>query len=239
MIAKERTSHSQGEGHSKESNRPRFFPRQRCFVLWRSRYRLDRLFLLFFFFSPFLFLSSSFRSRRGHAFQPFPRFLSRRVEPPFLLQFVAFFGRRGLLPLLFLALKAVLTTLEVLEVRVPLPRRGRRGSRSGGGVVEPRGTHDEVKIVCDFMIKMMLFYYTSPPSLGCKSAVVGDCLAIDPYGLHPYRGTRVVFLISVVLIKCKCVCVCVSLCISLFSFSFSLSSFSLSARFSLSLTRTA
>ena len=178
MIAKERTSHSQGEGHSKESNRPRFFPRQRCFVLWRSRYRLDRLFLLFFFFflSPFLFLSSSFRGRRGHAFQPFPRFLSRRVEPPFLLQFVAFFGRRGLLPLLFLALKAVLTTLEVLEVRVPLPRRGRRGSRSGGGVVEPRGTHDEVKIVCDFMIKMMLFYYTSPPSLGCKSAVVvGDC----------------------------------------------------------------
>ena len=174
-IAKERTSHSQGEGHSKESNRPRFFPRQRCFVLWRSRYRLDRLFLLFFFFSPFLFLSSSFRGRRGHALQPFPRFLSRRVEPPFLLQFVAFFGRRGLLPLLFLALKAVLTTLEVLEVRVPLPRRGSRGSRSGGGVVEPRGTHDEVKIVCDFMIKMMLFYYTSPPSLGCKSAVVGDC----------------------------------------------------------------
>jgi len=172
MIAKERTSHSQGEGHSKESNRPRFFPRQRCFVLWRSRYRLDRLFLLFFFFflSPFLFLSSSFRGRRGHAFQPFPRFLSRRVEPPFLLQFVAFFGRRGLLPLLFLALKAVLTTLEVLEVRVPLPRRGRRGSRSGGGVVEPRRTHDEVKLVCDFMRKMMLFYYTSPPSLGCKSA---------------------------------------------------------------------
>jgi hypothetical protein len=150
-IANERTSHSQGEGHSKESNRPRFFPRQRCFVLWRSRYRLDRLFLLLFF-SPFLFVSSSFRGRRGHALQPFPRFLSRRVEPPFLLQFVAFFGR-GLLPLLFLTLKAVLTPLEVLEVRVSLPRRGRRGSRSGGGVVEPGGTHDEVKIVCNFMIK--------------------------------------------------------------------------------------